>query len=77
MPCCPAGQLLAFQQHNIIPTDFGQVIGNGAADNAAANNDDPRLFGKFSHYIIPSSLRYRHHMRDALTPFQHAARPAT
>ena len=32
-------------ERNIIPTYLGQVVGNGAADNAAANNDNPRLFG--------------------------------
>jgi hypothetical protein len=52
------------------------VIGNGAANNAATDDDDFRLFGKFSHYITPSFLRYRHHMPDAPAPFQPAVRPA-
>ena len=38
VPCGPGRQLVAFQQHRVLPTKFGQVIQDGATDNAAAND---------------------------------------
>jgi hypothetical protein len=40
MPGRAAGEAALFEQHDIRPTELGQVIGNRAADNAAADNDD-------------------------------------
>ena len=45
MPCRPAGQLLAFQQDHVVPTDLGQVICNRTADDTATDDDDFCLFG--------------------------------
>ena len=76
MPCRPAGQLLAFKQHDIVPANLGEVIGNRTTDNTATDNDDLRLFGEFSHEITPSFLRYRDHRPGAPALFQRAVRPA-
>ena len=38
MPCAAGGQLRAFQQHHIGPTQPGKVIENAAADDAAADH---------------------------------------
>ena len=45
MPCRAAGQLLAFQQDHVVPTDLGQVICNRTADDTATDDDDFCLFG--------------------------------
>jgi hypothetical protein len=43
MPCRPGRQLGSFQQHDIPPAKFGQMIGDAATDHAAAND----------HYLRP------------------------
>ena len=40
MPGGAAGQLPAFEQHHIRDAQLGQVVGDGAADDAAADDDD-------------------------------------
>ena len=42
MPCGAAGQLFAFQQHNIFPAQFSKMIGDRAADGTAARADGRR-----------------------------------
>jgi hypothetical protein len=39
MPGRAAGQLLAFEQHDVGPAELGQVIGHRAAGDAAADDD--------------------------------------
>ncbi len=51
MPGCPAGQLLAFQQHDIFPSELGQVIGHRTADDTAADNHHTGLGGKFHVFV--------------------------
>ena len=43
MPRRPAGQRLSFQQDDVGPARPGQVIGDAATDDAAADDDDPGL----------------------------------
>ena len=49
MPCRAGGQFLAFQQDHLIPAQFGKVIGNRAADNAAADDDATGGCGQVCH----------------------------
>ena len=49
MPSRAAGQLLTFEQHDIVPPDLGQMIGDRAADHPAAYDDNAGLFGKLCH----------------------------
>ena len=42
----PRGQLLALQQHDVGPAELGQMIGDRAAGNAAADDDGAGLGGK-------------------------------
>ena len=49
MPCGARGQLFAFQQDNILPAQFGQVIGHGTAHHAATDNDHTGLLGNVIH----------------------------
>ena len=39
------GQPVALEQHDVLPAHVGQVIGDRAADDAAADDDDARLAG--------------------------------
>jgi len=39
MPGRPAGQFVTFQQDNIRPTEFGQVIGDGAPNESSTYDD--------------------------------------
>ena len=57
MPGCAAGQLFPFQQHHIAPAGLGQMIGDGTAMNAAANNDGLGAVGQgVGHQANPSSV---------------------
>ena len=56
MPGRAAGQLLALQQDHVLPAELGQVIGDGAAGDPAADDDDPRLRWK-CHALVPHYLR--------------------
>ena len=49
MPRGAGGQALAFQQHDIGPAELGQVIGDRAADHAAADDDGFGVPGQFGH----------------------------
>ena len=46
MPCGAAGQLPAFQQHDIGPARLGEVIGDRTAGDTAADDDRAGLGGK-------------------------------
>ena len=46
VPCRAAGQLLALQQHDVGPAELGEMIGDGAARDAAADDDDAGLGGQ-------------------------------
>jgi hypothetical protein len=48
MPGGAAGKLHTLQQHHIANTALCQVIGDGASDNATANNNDPGPGWEFS-----------------------------
>ena len=51
VPGGTAGQLVLLEQHDILPAQFGEVIRNAAANNAAPNDDDLGFFGKIGiHY---------------------------
>ena len=45
VPGRAAGELLALKQHDVAPTELAQVVGDRAADDAAADNDDARTRG--------------------------------
>ena len=47
MPCGAAGQFLPFQKKHIGPAQFGQMIGNAAADHTTTDDYDLGLFWKF------------------------------
>ena len=53
MPCGARGQLFAFKQHHIFPSQFSQVIGHRTADNAPTDDDDTRVRRKVCHVRIP------------------------
>ncbi len=53
----PAGQLLAFQQHDVRPAQFRQVVGDGTADDAAADDDDAGMGGQVRHDVGSGLLR--------------------
>ena len=40
MPGGAAGELLALKQYDIADPDFCQVVGDGASDDASADDDD-------------------------------------
>ena len=46
MPGGSGGQLCLLQQHHVSPAFMSQVIGQAAAHDTAADNDDPGLVGK-------------------------------
>jgi hypothetical protein len=45
VPGGAGGELSAFQEHDIPPAELGQMIGDRAADHAAADDHHARLFG--------------------------------
>jgi len=50
VPGGAASELLALQQHDVGPAELGEVIGNGTANDAAANDDDAGVGRKrFAH----------------------------
>lgn len=55
MPCRAARELLSFAHHHIRYADPGQVIGNRAPRDAAADNDDVCSLRNISHCVSPSS----------------------
>ncbi len=46
VPGRATGQLLAFEQHDILPAELGEVVGDGTADDTAADDHDLRAAGK-------------------------------
>src|SRR5205823_11136540 len=51
VPGGAAGNFVLFEQHDIRPAEFGEVIRNAAANDATADDDDPGFFGKIGiHY---------------------------
>ena len=54
MPGGPRGQFLALQQHHVVPSNFRQMISNGAANDTATDDRDPCSLGEFlSHISLP------------------------
>ena len=45
MPRCAVGQLQALKQHHVAYAALGQMVGNAAADDAAADNRDAAFGG--------------------------------
>ena len=43
MPGRAGGELLALKQHDVGPAELGQMIGDGAAGDAATDDDGPGL----------------------------------
>ena len=52
MPCRARGQLLALEQHDVGPAELGQMIGDRAAGDAAADDDGARLGRKVAHAAL-------------------------
>ena len=52
VPSRSAGQLPSLEQDNVAPTFLCQVVGNGAADDSAADDDHTRLNRYFRHQHI-------------------------
>jgi hypothetical protein len=48
VPGRAGGQLGLFQQHDVAPALMGEMIGEPAAHDAAADDDDARVVGKTS-----------------------------
>jgi hypothetical protein len=46
VPGRSAGQLSLVQQQDVRPAPLGEVIGDAAAGDAAADDDDPSLVGQ-------------------------------
>ena len=53
VPGGAGGELLAFKQDHVFPAELGQMVGDGAADDAAADDDDAGLGGKVGHDRFP------------------------
>jgi len=71
VPGGAAGELLALQHHHLRPAELGQVIGDRAADDAAADDDHPRCLGKLIRHGLPPLLRLarsRSHSRPQSIP---------
>ena len=41
VPRRSGGQLIALDQHHVLPTGFGQMVKDAATDDATADNGDP------------------------------------
>ena len=44
MPSGSGSQFIPFQKDDVLATQMAQVVGNGATDNSAADNDNVGLF---------------------------------
>src|SRR6202034_4851829 len=79
VPGRAAGQLFAFQQNDVAPTYFGEVISDRTADHTAAHDHDPRVFWEIrSHWLHPHPRVVRiesggaqHRRRTALALDEH------
>ena len=66
MPCRPRRQFITLQQHNIRPAQLGQVVQDGAADNAASDDDG---LGMGAHKGLPEvGWRYADSLTLAKAP---------
>src|SRR4030095_7028573 len=54
MPGGAAGEAPLLQQHDVTPTETGEMVGDGGADDAAADDDGARGFdhGQGSEYVL-------------------------
>ena len=52
MPGGAAAKLLALQQQHLLPTLFGQMIGDARADNPAADDDRARRIRQIAHAAL-------------------------
>ena len=57
VPGCAAGQLLAFQQDDVGPAQFRQMIRDRTAGDAATDDDGAGLRGEVGHGVRPSAGR--------------------
>src|SRR3954466_4461953 len=55
VPGRAGGQLRAFDEHEVVPAAFGQMIGDAGADDAAADDDD---LGVRLHLAIPPEASF-------------------
>jgi hypothetical protein len=49
MPGGATGEISPLEQHHVTPAELRQVIGDAAADDATADDDDARVRGKVGH----------------------------
>ena len=56
MPGGAAGQLLAFAQHDVLPADLGQVIGDRGADHPATDDDHAGTIGKVNSHGVQALI---------------------
>ncbi len=59
VPRRAAGQLVLFQQHDVLPSEFGEMIGNAAPDDATADDDDFGFGGRRNVHNRERILRTR------------------
>jgi len=53
VPGRAARQLFTLDENDVAPAHFAQVVGDGAADDAAAHDDDPRTSGQIYGHPSP------------------------
>ena len=58
MPSGARCQLFAFQQNNVFPPQFGEVISHRAADHTTTNDDNAGFFRKIGHGRKPYEMSY-------------------
>ena len=56
VPSGARSQLLAFQKDNVLPAQFGQVIGNRAPHNAATDDDNTGSGRQIRHITYPQTI---------------------
>jgi hypothetical protein len=52
MPGGAAGDLVLFEEENVLPAGSREVVGGTAADDAAADDDDAGVGGKIRHLAV-------------------------
>src|SRR5258708_7144168 len=57
VPCRAVGELQPLEQHDIALTALGQVIGDAAADDTTAYDDDAALLGNSHANILLAAAR--------------------
>ncbi len=60
MPRGAVGQLVLLEQHHVGLAHLGEVVGDAAAEDAAADDDDPRLRrnGSDGTFVMTSLLAF-------------------